>query len=237
MGSAWSNGLKENSAPPIIEQILVTRSGAVIAVAYHQGTYISNNRGDSWHGVGDDWQDGRIGYNIWKMAEFDGYLWAALSGTSMVRSPDNGGTWEAAGGWPISRVSDFAELNNRLYVATGNTDHTLVRWNEPERDWEVLIQGLPSVEEGNIDTLTVHTGRLFAGLRNHGVYMFDRRSETWILAGLQEFRISDLVSHQSRLYAVARYEDWDFAGIFRASIPIVNPYGKAATTWGAVKRQ
>ena len=244
-GNTWqpkNNGIRlvkraeGELGPPIIEQILVTRSGAVIAVAYHQGTYISNNRGDSWHGVGDDWQDGRIGYNIWKMAEFDGYLWAALSISSMVRSPDNGGTWEAAGGWPISRVTDFAELNNRLYVATGNTDHTLVRWNEPERDWEVLIQGLPSVEEGNINTLTVHTGRLFAGLRNHGVYMFDRRSETWIPVGLQEFTVVKLVSHQSELHAVAVDRNWD-TGIYRASVPIVHSYGKASTTWGALKRE
>ena len=210
-----------------VEQMLVTRSGTVIAVAYHQGTYISNNRGDTWHSIVDDWripvddwQDWKIGDGIWKMAEFDGYLWAAFSVTSMVRSPDNGGTWEVAGNWPISRVTDFAVLNDRLYVANDKTDQTLVLWNEVERGWEVLIQGLPPVEESNIDTLTVHTGRLFAGLRNHGVYMFDQRSETWLPAGLQEFTVAKLVSHQSELYAVAIDRNRD-AGIYRASIPIV----------------
>ena len=251
-GNTWqpkNNGIRlverarGELGPPVIEQMFVTSSGAVIAVAYHQGTYISNNRGDTWHGIGDDWripvdnwQDWKIGYDIWKMAEFDGYLWAALSVTSMVRSPDNGGTWEVAGGWPISRVTDFAELNNRLYVATRNTDYTIVRWNEPERDWEVLIQGLPSGEKSNIDTFTVHTGRLFAGLRNHGVYMFDQRSETWIPVGLQEFTVVKLVSHQSELHAVAVDRNWD-TGIYRASVPIVHSYGKASTTWGALKRE
>ena len=60
--------------------------------------------------------------------------------------------------------------------------------------------------------------------------MFDGRTGTFIPAGLQEFRILDLVSHQGYLYAVTD------EGIYRASIPVIQPYGKALTTWGAIKQ-
>lgn len=65
--------------------------------------------------------------------------------------------------------------------------------------------------------------------------MFDNPSENWIPAGLDGLTVSSLKSHQSDLYAVAVDSNWDSLGIYRASIPLVNPYGKAATTWGAVK--
>ncbi|MDE0041261.1 MAG: hypothetical protein OXT74_04445 [Candidatus Poribacteria bacterium] len=74
---------------PIIEQILVTSSGTVIAVAYHQGTYISDNQGETWHSIYDKWiypgnkernmPDWHFGDSIWSMTEFDGYWWAAYS--------------------------------------------------------------------------------------------------------------------------------------------------------------
>ncbi len=77
-----------------IVQIVVTRSGTVIAGKYRSGTYISFNRGDSWDDIYDDWlvEQSHRGYNIWSMTEFDGYLWAATSTGNIVRSPDKGKT-------------------------------------------------------------------------------------------------------------------------------------------------
>ncbi len=76
----------------------------------------------------------------------------------------------------------------------------------------------------------MNRGRLFAGLLYSGVYLFDERTETFIPAGLQDSLILDIVSHQGYLYAAVEDE-----GIYRASIPVVQPYGKSATTWGAIK--
>ena len=73
--------------------------------------------------------------------------------------------------------------------------------------------------------------------------MFDARSDTWIPAGLQWLTVSALVSHQSELYAAtyALHERQAGTvhtpqGIYRATILTVQPYGKAATTWGRVKQ-
>ena len=79
--------------------------------------------------------------------------------------------------------------------------------------------------------LAVNRGRLFTGLYEFGVYMFDERSEKWFPAGLQEFHVTALVSHQSDLYAGTEN------GIYRASIPTVQPYAKAVTTWAALKER
>ena len=71
---------------PEIRQFLVTGSGMVIAVACHQGTWISRDRGDSWHAVTDEWKviDERytgfpLGDGIWSIS-------------FAARSPDEGAT-------------------------------------------------------------------------------------------------------------------------------------------------
>ena len=236
--------------PPIVEQILVTSSGTVIVVGYHTGTYISHNQGDTWHSVYDEWiypgnkehntPDWHFGDSIWSMTEFDGYWWAAYSTSSaLFRSPDKGATWEllpnAIPGnlYEYGRVTDWAVLDDRLYVAGREG---FGRWNETHRVWDHLSQGLPTgYSNAPIRTLAVNSDRLFAGTAS-GVYMFDERSETFIPAGLQEFGVGDLASHQSDLYATA-YAHGELSGIYRASIPVVHSYGKAATTWGAIKTE
>lgn len=209
--------------PPIIKQLLVASSGTVIAVGYHKGTYISENRGETWRSIYPDWH---FGDGIWSMTEFDGYWWAVYSSASIVilRSPDNGETWEPLPDLIYSQIADWAMLGDRLYVA-GREGFGL--WNEAELAWDDLSQGLP--DEPSIQTLALNRGRIFAGLRSSGVWMFDERSETWISVGLDRLTVTSLISHRSDLYAATN------KGIYRASIPIVHSYGKAAATWGAVK--
>ena len=224
------------------KQILVTRSGTVIAVGYHEGSHISHDRGETWHDITLEWKvrrdawglpDRIIGDGIWSMTEFDGYLWAAYSRYQVFRSRDNGETWEHTSEFVHGRVADWAVLNDRLYVAG---DEGFGRWNEAELAWDDLSQGLPPPGKWpdrpdlSIQTLVVHRERIFAGLRNNGVWMFDKRSGRWIPAGLDGLTVTSLTSHQSELYA-ATNED-----IYRASIPTVQPYGKLVTTWGAIKQ-
>ena len=253
-GETWNpinNGLRKiddrngEIRLPYIHQILVTGSGMVIAVGYHYGTYISRDRGETWHYPFEGWVFGEpypltyIAWDTWSMIEFNGFLWSA--GISRLhRTADEGETWERLPNWAAARralsdygeVRDWAVFDDRLYVAATNG---FARWDEGELAWDDLSRGLPAGPQ--VEVLALNRGRIFAGLRNEGVWMFDEPSETWIPVGLQEFRISVLVSHQSRLYAVALYDNWNFAGVFRASIPLVNPYGKAAATWGAVKKE
>ena len=242
---------------PSIHQILVTRSGTVIAVGFHNGTFTSTDRGETWHGVIDDWilpgdkkwqtSDIHIARDIWSMTEFNGYLWA-YSPFQAFRSPDNGETWEALPYWEHGSiaehgwVADWTVLNDQLYVAG---DEGFGRWNEADLAWDDLNNGLPDNPE--LSSLAVNRGRIFAAVMAssmigpgvystvpHGVYVFDEQSETWSPAGLQEFGVNSLVSHQSHLYAAA-YARGELSGIYRASIPIVHSYGKAPTTWGAIK--
>ena len=249
-GVTWesiNNGIRlidrggEELGPPIIEQILVTSSGTVIAVGYHSGTHTSTDRGKTWHDVTLEWKvrrdawglpDRIIGDGIWSMTEFDGYLWAAYSRYQVFHSRDNGVTWEHTSEFVHGRVADWAVLNDRLYVAG---DEGFGRWNEAELAWDDLSQGLPPPGKWpdrpdlSIQTLVVHRERIFAGLRNNGVWMFDKRSGRWIPTGLDGLTVTSLEPHQSDLYAATK------EGIYRASIPTVQPSGKALTTWGTVK--
>ena len=82
-----------------------------------------------------------------------------------------------------------------------------------------------------MNQLEVNRGRIFATFygSDRGVWLFDQPSETWFPTGPQDVGVYSLVSHQSDLYAGTEN------GIYRASIPIVQPYGKLATTWAHVK--
>ena len=228
---------------PFFHQILVTSSGMVIAVGYHDGTYISRDRGETWHYPLEEWVfdspflSTYIALDTWSLTEFDGYLWSACWVTfhPLFRTFDEGGTWESLPNWAAPRralsdygqVQDWAVLNGRLYVAA---EKGFARWDEGELAWDDINNGQPDLP--NLRSLAVYRGRIFAGVRDRGVCMFDERSQTWFPVGMNDRSIGTLESHQSYLYAVT-YPD----GIYRASIPVVRPTGKLVTTWGAIKQK
>ena len=233
---------------PYINQILVTRSDMVIGVGGFDGTYISRDRGETWRfpahwsfpcPKGPEVPDFTFSDSIDSMIEYDGYLWAA-AWSYVFRSPDDGAAWECVPVLPrLGEAYDWAVLNNRLYVAGG---HGFVRWNEGELAWDDLNNGLPDLPD--LRSLAVYRGRIFAAVRAssmispgaymgvaHGVYVFDEQSETWFPAGLDGAAVFLVASDQSYLYAST------YKGIYRASIPTVQPYGKAVMTWGALKTE
>ena len=134
---------------PRLRHILATTSRMIVAVGYHQGTWISRDRGDTWHDVTHEWTatqplagvDVPLGTGIWSMIEFDGYLWAVYSSYPACRSRDQGDSWEVllspnyGGIGNFDRIYDWAEFDNSLYVAGG---YSFGRWNEGELIWEVL---------------------------------------------------------------------------------------------------
>lgn len=205
-----------------IRRVLVNFDG-IIAVAYHSGTYVSNDRGETWEDFASHWN---WGDDIWSMTQFDGYLWTAMSSHWLARAFDNGWTWEMLRTLDNgARVNDWAVLNNRLYVG-GQTG--IARWNETTQEWEYPMDGLPA--SNDITSLAVLDRRLFAGLRDNGVYVFNARRQTWSSAGLEGLSVRALLSHESVLYA-GTGED----GIYCTSL-MVQPHGKAITTWARVKQ-
>ena len=209
-------------------RILITR-GEIVNVMYHRGTYTSADRGETWHDVSQEWAAGN---SIYSMTEFDGYLWSAGSVHWMYRSSDNGQTWESLPDFKPGRVNDWAVLYNRLHVAG---QEGIGRWNEEARAWEYLMEGLPTGNSQNPDdppyihTLAIHHGRLFSGLDQHGVYVFDARAETWYPVGLYEHSVYALLSYNSALYAGTKN------GLYQVRIPRLQPHGKIGTTWAHVK--
>ena len=221
----------DNGSYGEVRRILLM-SDQIINVMYHKGTYVSNDRGETWLNVADIWE-GWWTDSIHSMAEFDGYLWSAISNRSMWRSPDNGRTWESLRQYETSHVTDWAALNNRLYIAGSDG---IARWNEETRDWEYPMGGLPTGHHYDSDSppsvlsLAVHDGRLFAGLKGHGVYVFDARMDTWGSVGLDGLWGYALLSYKSSLYAGTN------DGLYSAMIDRVQPHGKAITTWARVKQ-
>ena len=202
-----------------VRHILITDNN-IINVMYHNGTYTSTDRGETWHDISTEWAGGD---SIHSMTEFDGHLWSAVSSSSMARSPDSGKTWEPLYRFDYGHVYDWAALNGRLYV--GGYGGVGV-WNEITRTWEYPMAGLPIGNRHQSDALpyvlrlAVQGDRLFAGLRHkHGVYVFDLQSETWSSAGLEGRTVSSLLSHGSALY-VGTEEDGIY---YLARVTTVSP--------------
>ena len=215
-----------------IRQIFVSRSGIIVAVGYHGGSYMSTDRAESWHDIYDNWlADGwPIGKDIWRMIEFGGYWWIVTGSGSVVISDDLGNSWKQGRHLhPVSRLHDWTEFDDELYAASPVNIGRLV---EDENRWEDLGGQLFSLHDDmRIHALEVNRGRLFVGT-SFGVYLIDRNAaDIFIPAGLYEFRIANLVSHQDYLYAAVADQ-----GIYRAYIPLVQLYGKASVTWGILKR-
>ena len=230
---------------PNISQILVTFD-EVIAVTHGptnsgtNNTYLSTNRDDTWRNVTGIWAWWAQG--IQSVVQFDGYLWCPVLDFSsgLARSSDNGRTWE----WiPRHRglAIDWVVLHHRLY---GVYELGCGRWNEQTRDWENLpVEGLPMLSYGYIRTTitssTVHDDRLYVGVsefdsnagEGSGVYAFDPNTETWSSAGLAGVWITDLLSHDSILYAGTLRN-----GIYASTPQRVHPHAKTVTTWGRVKQ-
>ena len=183
-----------------VRRILITDNN-IINVMYHNGTYTSTDRGETWHDISKEWSRGN---SIYSMTEYGGYLWSGVSIGSMLRSPDGGKTWETIRYFDNDRVNDWAVLNGQLYVA-GQAGVGV--WNESTQNWEYPVVGLPIGHLGrpndppHVSTFSVHEGRLFAGVRTHGVYVFDVQSGTWSPAGLEGTSVYSLLSHGSGLYA------------------------------------
>ncbi len=233
-GLTWKpirDGLQtyDNGSYGEVRRILLM-SDQIINVMYHKGTYVSNDHGETWLDVSGEWE---LGDSIQSMTEFDGFLWSAISISSMRRSPDNGRTWEHVRQYKSGRVNDWAVLNNRLYIAGSDG---IARWNEKIQDWEYPMKGLPTGYRYDPDappsvlSLAVHDGRLFAGLKRHGVYVFDARADTWGSAGLDELWVYALLSYKSSLYAGTG------DGLYSAIMDRVQPHGKVVATWGRIKR-
>ncbi len=216
-----------------VRRILII-DNTIISVMYHGGTYTSTDRGETWHDISEEWY---VGNSIYSMTAFEGYLWTAMSIEWMARSPDNGQTWQPLVNFQHGRVNDWAVLNEQLYVAG---QKGVGRWNETMQGWEYLMNGLPigKSEDSNdlpsVSNLVVRRGLLFAGLDDHGVYVFDAHSKTWSAAGLQDVTVFSLVSHGEGIYAGTKEN-----GIYRAELQIpsvaVRPQGKGITTWAHMK--
>ena len=254
-GNTWhlkNNGFDPRFDYPRVRQFLVTSFGMVIAVS-NAGTWISRDRGDRWHSIIDEWEvkdqygDGfRFGGSIWSMGEFGGYLWALYQGQRALCSPDEGATWETIPDWVHGRtIGQFgwAEVwitfRGEFYVAEGRG---FGRWREEGLEWENLSHGLPEVP--GLRSGVVYRDRIYAGswrhdgvLRGDSVFVFDHHAETWYPAGLSDrsIRPGGLVSHRGSLYA--NVTSHGHQGVYRATIPIVDSYNKAVTTWGAMKQK
>ena len=236
---------KRGSYHGIVEQLLVTSSGMVINVGYHRGTHISNNRGDLWRDVTTEWKipqgnrnsDFFLGTGIFSMTEFGGYLWARsiqAPPTPYSGPPTRAPTWELLPDLDsygsirdFGRVHDWAELGDKLYIAGIRRLRTLERNRTHMGASQPRTSGRALYEASWRLIAAVSSPRLADGACGYSISGPKRGSPP----DCRGFTSPALYPTKSDLYAATK------EGIYRASISVVQPYGKALTTWGAVKQK
>lgn len=249
-----------------VHQILVTRSGTVIAVLNRGATYKSDDRGERWEDLALEWDEPpfdpfvrsyHFSYSDSRLMEFDRYLWAWR--TTIGRSSDNGRTWEFAAGryHPFNGIDAWVVHNDQLYLAGGvyrtgpgvgvpaKTPY-FARFDDEFR--RPLVQGLPLHPKYDpyVDLLPKHVSdggyALIRTLASHRGRIF---------AGMWGFGVY-VFNDRSETWSpaglnglivfslVAHQSDLYAAtdkGIYRAAIRTIIPQGKSATTWGAIKQK
>lgn len=224
-----------------LRSIHVTHTNELVAVTSSDLAYLSTDRGETWRYTGDEWV---APYGVIDTVDsfYDrgGEWWLSGNDGHVVRSLDRGKTWISAGKFDRSGIYYWAELNGTLYAAGAYFG----RYNPGTREWELFHEGIRCrPRHFCFSALAVHNGRLFAGTPNHGAYLFDERAETFVPIGFHNDSVSHLLSYRDHLYLVTDKHEVNgrlvggLNGVYRASIPRVQSYDKAAVTWGAVKRK
>ena len=249
-----------------VHQILVTRSGTVIAVLNRGATYKSDDRGERWEDLALEWDEPpfdpfvrsyHFSYSDSRLMEFDRYLWAWR--TTIGRSSDNGRTWEFAAGryHPFNGIDAWVVHNDQLYLAGGvyrtgpgvgvpaKTPY-FARFDDEFR--RPLVQGLPLHPKYDpyVDLLPKHVSDAgFALIRT----LASHRGR--IFAGMWGFGVyvfndrsetwspaglNGLIVFSLVVHQSDLYAATD-QGIYRAAIRAVIPHGKSHTTWSAVKQR
>lgn len=188
--SAKNTGLRNFS----VESFQV--KGDAVFVSTHEGIYRTDNGGDFWENVFPI-------KLVYSLAQSGGYIFGGIcscSGGGIVRSSDNGYTWDRVeNGLANSNITALISLNGTIFAGSGDGVYKTTNYGE---QWISIKSGFP--ENTGVACFTVKGDTLIAGTNETGAYYMKQQDSifrpfgTGIPSGV---RINRIVSYNSHLFA------------------------------------
>jgi photosystem II stability/assembly factor-like uncharacterized protein len=182
--------------------------GNIMYVGTTGAIYTSLDRGEKWTRS----ELPVVDYDVEIIEAFKGKLFVGTD-HDLFMSTDAGLTWTKSN---FGRgVNDFAEWNNKLYVATNGGG--IYEWTETGNSWNVFNSNINVTDDGDIIRIVLSGSTMFAVSADNGVaYRFDMSSGKWMpytFNGVPEpnMHIFDVVQNGSTIYALTYGE-----GIWRS---------------------
>ena len=169
--------------------------------------FVSDNYGVIFKGdiSGSNWSvvlDSLEVLNIANLESNESYLFASAYGKGMLRSSDNGISWEYANnGLTNLNINSFKYYSSKLYAATGEGVYCTL---DNGSNWLRVSNGLPDI---GINELFAGEGILFAGCSNLGIFKTTDNAMNWFEAnnGFTGNTISSIISNNEYLFAGTFY--------------------------------
>ena len=192
-GITWqakNNGLRNFE----IESFQV-KNDAIFA-STHEGIFKSTNGGDLWEIVFPI-------KLVYSMTQINGVLFGGIcscSGGGIVRSTDDGYTWEPVVNGLINyNITALISLNNTVYAGSGNGVFRTTNYGD---EWISMMSGLP--ENTSVACFATKGDTLIIGTNESGAYYMKQQDSVFRPFGTgipQGVKINRIVSYNSHLFA------------------------------------
>ena len=231
-GTTWSGyhgdftNLQTTVGTGKINSLFVKDSNLFAGIGNH-GVYKSADNGNSWSFA----NAGMTSLDVLSLGMQDSFLFAGTSNGGVFRSSDHGLTWAPFNtGLPmnflgdvITRIYDFAVLDNELYVGTGksNFNGAVYKTSNYGGNWVLASNGIDP--QFDVVTLAIQGNKIVAGAAS-GVYVSDDQGANWTLQnnGLSNTTVRDILVHDTSIYAAT------FGGVFIST--------DSAATWTSMNQ-
>lgn len=187
-----------------VNAILVQDSFLLAGIG-NNGVYKSIDHGNTWAFS----TNGMTSLDVLSLGRQDSFLFAGTSNGGVFRSVDDGLTWAPFNtGLPmnflgdvITRIYDFAVVDNELYVGTGksNFNGAVYKTSNYGGNWVKVSNGIDP--QFDVVTLAVQGNKMIAGSES-GIYASDNQGVNWTLQtnGLSNLLVHDIFVLDTNIY-------------------------------------
>lgn len=183
---------------PIITQQFDFISDIISKNSY---TFVASNLGLIYKGNDENWSlvlDSLYNLKITKLESNESFIFASAHGKGILRSGDDGNTWEYAnGGLTNLYINTLKYFDSKLFAAT---DDGVFYSADNGNSWIRVSNGLPHISVNNLFT---GNASLFAGCSTEGIYKTTDYGNYWSEAN-NEFTgktITSITSNNQYLFA------------------------------------